>query len=107
MGRHRAERTPIRSAVDRVRGVVRSVLRIVTKPLDWAGHVGSVVWRSLFVTAAFLAFAAGILHALGRVGDAYSAILVAGALGAAATFFGLLALRVEPDTTTTDAETQP
>jgi hypothetical protein len=66
--------------------------------LDLASHGGAVVWRSLFATAAGLCFAAGVLQALGRVGDAYSLVLVAGALGAVGSLLGLLALRTEPST---------
>jgi hypothetical protein len=100
VGRHE----PRRTAAHRRPSVLSRAGSVVTRPLDWAGHVGAVVWRSLFGTAAALCLAAGILHAIGRVDDAYAAMLVAGALGAVATFFGLLALRVEPDTTPIDAE---
>lgn len=75
-----------------------AVWRTLTRPLDWAGHAGALLWRSLFLTAAGLSVLAGLLHALGRTEDAYSSMLVAGALGAVGTVCGLLALRVEPDT---------
>jgi hypothetical protein len=80
------------------------VAAAVTRPLDWLGHAASVLWRSVFITAAALAGLAGLLHALGRVADAYSAMLVAGALGAVGTALGVVALRVEPDAAPSDAE---
>ena len=66
--------------------------------LDVAVRPASIVWRSLFATAAAMCVVAGALHGLGRVNDAYALVLVAGALGAAGSLFGLLALRVETAT---------
>lgn len=82
----------------RVRSIVSAVLRPFTVAMDALGVVGSVVWRSLFGTAAAFCAAGGLLVALGRPDESYAVMLIAGALGAVATFFALLALRVEPDT---------
>lgn len=72
--------------------------RLLGVPLDALGHIGSVVWRSLFGTASAFSLIGGFLYAIGRQDDSYAVVLIAGALGAVATGFGLLALRVEPDT---------
>lgn len=94
----------VQRLVARTRALLQRLLRPVSWLLDAAGHVGSVVWRSLFGTAAAFCLAGGVLYALGRQGDSYAVVLIAGALGAVATFFGLLALRVEPDTDPFDLE---
>ena len=62
---------------------------------DAGAQAGSTVWRSLFATAAGMCLVAGVLHALGRVNDAYAVVLIAGLLGAVASLAGLVALRVE------------
>ena len=66
--------------------------------LDALGRFGSVVWRSLFGTAAAFCLAGGLLVSLGRPNESSAVMIIAGVLGAVATGCGLLALRVEPDT---------
>jgi len=67
----------------------------LTHLLDLPSHAASLVWRSLFATAAGMCAVAGLMDAVGRHGDAYAFVLIAGGLGAVASAAGLLALRVE------------
>jgi len=67
----------------------------LTRLLELPSHAASLVWRSLFATAAGMCAVAGLLDAAGRHGDAYAFVLIAGGIGAVASAAGLLALRVE------------
>ena len=76
----------------------RQALRSAAFILDALGRFGSVVWRSLFGTAAAFCLAGGLLVSLGRPNESSAVMIIAGVLGAVATACALLALRVEPDT---------
>ena len=74
---------------------------------DTVAHLASIVWRSLFGTAAALCVVAGLMKAIGREADSYGFVLVAMVIATIATFTAILALRVETGADPYDLEVTP
>jgi len=83
------------------------VTRRLAVVADTVAHLASIVWRSMFGTAAALCVVAGLMKAIGREADSYGFVLIAMVIATLATFTAILALRVETDPDPYDLEVTP